>query len=147
VRIGALKTHARQLVRFSAVSLFCFALGLCVLTGLHELAGVHYLIAYVASFVVTSSVGYLLNGRYTFRAGKGDRSGLVRYTLVNVCLLLVNGAALRLLVEEFHVWYLTATVLLAMLNTPVSFLAHRIVSYRLRLRQVSPAVTTHSNRA
>jgi len=50
------KTHARQLVRFSAVSLFCFALGLGVLTGLHELAGVHYLVAYVASFVVTSSV-------------------------------------------------------------------------------------------
>jgi putative flippase GtrA len=134
-----MKTHARQLVSFSAVSLFCFALGLCVLTGLHELAGVHYLVAYVASFVVTSSVGYLLNGRYTFRAGNGDRSGLVRYTSVNVCLLIVNGAALRLLVEEFHVWYLTATVLLAMLNTPVSFLAHRIVSYRLRLRPTSPA--------
>jgi len=111
--------------------LFCFALGLGVLTGLHELAGVHYLLAYGASFVVTSSVGYLLNGRYTFGAGNGDRSGLVRYTSVNVCLLIVNGAALRLLVEEFHVWYLAATVLLAMANTPVSFLAHRIVSYRL----------------
>jgi len=131
VRIANLKAHARQLVRFSAVSLFCFALGLGVLTGLHELAGVHYLLAYGASFVVTSSVGYLLNGRYTFGAGNGDRSGLVRYTSVNVCLLIVNGAALRLLVEEFHVWYLAATVLLAMLNTPVSFLAHRIVSYRL----------------
>ena len=131
MRIANLKAHARQLVRFSAVSLFCFALGLGVLTGLHELAGVHYLLAYGASFVVTSSVGYLLNGRYTFGAGNGDRSGLVRYTSVNVCLLIVNGAALRLLVEEFHVWYLAATVLLAMLNTPVSFLAHRIVSYRL----------------
>ena len=58
-----------------------------------------------------------------------------------------SGAALRLLVEEFHVWYLAATVLLAMLNTPVSFLAHRIVSYRLGMRAVSPAVTTHSNPA
>lgn len=131
MRIATLKAHACQLVRFSAVSLFCFALGLGVLTGLHELAGVHYLLAYGASFVVTSSVGYLLNGRYTFGAGNGDRSGLVRYTSVNVCLLIVNGAALRLLVEEFHVWYLAATVLLAMANTPVSFLAHRIVSYRL----------------
>lgn len=131
MRTGTLKTHARQLVRFCAVSLFCFALGLGVLAGLHELAGVHYLIAYAASFVVTSSVGYLLNGRYTFASANGDTSGLVRYTSVNVCLLIVNGAALRLLVEGFHVWYLAATVLLAMLNTPVSFLAHRIVSYRL----------------
>ena len=120
-----------QLARFCAVSLFCFGLGLAVLTGLHELAGVHYLLAYVASFVVTSTVGYLLNGRYTFRARGVGRSGLFRYMTVNICLLIINGAALRLLVEQFHIWYLTATLLLAALNTPVSFLAHRIVSYRL----------------
>jgi putative flippase GtrA len=133
-----MKRHALQLARFCAVSLFCFALGLGVLTGLHELAGVHYLVAYVAAFVATSTLGYLLNGRYTFRAGDGDRSGLLRYMLVNIALLLVNGMALRLLVEHFHIWYLSATLLLAALNTPVSFLAHRVVSYRLGLRPASP---------
>lgn len=127
-----MKSHALQLARFAAVSLGCFALGLGVLTGLHELAGVHYLVAYVASFVVSSSVGYALNGRYTFRAGGGNPAGLLRYMLVNVCLLVVNGAALSLLVEHFHMWYLSATLLLAAINTPVSFLAHRIVSYRQR---------------
>jgi putative flippase GtrA len=126
-----MKSHALQLVRFSAVSLCCFALGLGVLTGLHELAGVDYLVAYVVSFVVTSTLGYLLNGRYTFRAGIGDRSGLLRYMLVNVSLLVINGTALRILVEHYHVWYLSATLLLAAINTPVSFLAHRVVSYRL----------------
>jgi putative flippase GtrA len=129
--------HALQLARFSAVSLFCFALGLGVLTGLHELAGIHYLVAYVAAFVVTSSLGYLLNGRYTFRAGGGDHAGLLRYLLVNVTLLAINGTALRMLVEHFHVWYFSATLLLAALNTPVSFLAHRLVSYRLGLRQAA----------
>jgi putative flippase GtrA len=128
-----MRHDALQLARFSAVSLCCFALGLGVLTGLHELAGVHYLVAYVASFVVTSTLGYLLNGRYTFRAGNADRSGLLRYMVVNISLLVINGSALRLLVEHFHVWYLSATLLLAALNTPVSFLAHRLVSYRLGL--------------
>jgi putative flippase GtrA len=127
--------HAIQLARFCGVSLFCFAFGLGVLTGLHEIAGVHYLVAYIASFVVTSSLGYQLNGRYTFCSGGGDRSGLLRYMLVNVSLLVMNGAALRLLVEHFHVWYLSATLLLAAVNTPASFLAHRAVSYRLGLRQ------------
>ena len=131
-----MKSHALQLARFAAVSLFCFALGLGVLTGLHELAGVHYLVAYVASFVVTSTLGYVLNGRYTFRAGNGDRSGLLRYMLVNVSLLVINGAALRLLVEHFRLWYLSATLLLAACNTPVSFFAHRLVSYRLGLRRL-----------
>jgi putative flippase GtrA len=130
--------HAAQLVRFAAVSLFCFALGLGVLTGLHELAGLHYLVAYVASFVVTSSLGYLLNGRYTFRAGSGDGSGLLRYMLVNISLLILNGAALRMLVEHFSMWYLSATLLLAAINTPVSFLAHRLVSYRLAIQHTPP---------
>src|ERR1700741_967253 len=111
-----LRTHAHQLVRFASVSLFCFALGICVLAGLHELAGVHFLVAYVASFVVTSTLGYLLNGRYTFRARGGDKTGLLRYTSVNVCLLIANGAALRFLVEHFHVWYLGATLCLAAVN-------------------------------
>jgi putative flippase GtrA len=133
--------HALQLVRFSAVSLFCFALGLGVLAGLHELAGVHYLVAYIAAFVVTSSLGYLLNGRFTFRAGRGDHAGLLRYMLVNVTLLAINGTALGLLVEHFHIWYFSATLFLAALNTPVSFLAHRLVSYRLGLRQAA-AVTS-----
>jgi|SRR5581483_3849918 len=126
--------HARQLARFSAVSLFCFALGIGVLTGLHELLGVHYLVAYLASFVVTSTLGYLLNGRYTFRARRGSSAGLLRYTSVNIGLVAINSAALSLLVEHFHLWYLTATLLLAACNTPVSFLAHRLVSYRLGLR-------------
>ena len=129
--------HTLQLARFCAVSLFCFGLGLGVLTGLHELAGVHYLVAYVASFLVTSTLGYVLNGRYTFRAPGSDGSGLARYMVVNISLLLLNGAALRGLVEYFHLWYLYATLLLAALNTPVSFLAHRLLSYRLGLKQVT----------
>lgn len=123
--------HTLQLARFCGVSLLCFGVGLGVLTGLHELAGVHYLLAYVASFVVTSTLGYLLNGRYTFRTRNADRSGLLRYMSVNVGLLVLNGTALRILVEYAHVWYLYATLMLAAINTPVSFLAHRIVSYRL----------------
>ncbi|HVW70385.1 MAG TPA: GtrA family protein [Steroidobacteraceae bacterium] len=125
--------HSQQLLRFCAVSLGCFALGLGILTGLHELAGVHYLVAYISSFIVTSAVGYRLNGRYTFLADAGNGSGLFRYLTVNVALLIANGAALRFLVEHAHIWYLSATLLLAALNTPVSFFAHRIVSYRLGL--------------
>lgn len=133
-----LARHAGPLARFCAVSLSCFALGLGVLTGLHEIAGVHYLVAYVAAFVVTSTLGYLLNGRYTFRARDAGGRGLLRYMLVNVGLLLLNGAALRVLVEHFHVWYFSATLLLAVINTPISFSAHRIVSYRIGRRAAQP---------
>jgi putative flippase GtrA len=108
---------------------------------------VHYLIAYAASFVVTSTLGFLLNGRYTFRAKGRSVSGLVRYMTVNAGLLVLNGTMLRLFVEQFHMWYVTATLVLAMINTPVSFVAHRVVSYRLGLRPASPSVTTQSDGA
>jgi putative flippase GtrA len=134
-RLQHMLGHALQLTRFAAVGLVCFIIGIGVLTSLHELAGVHYLIAYGASFVVTSSLGYLLNSRFTFGTQSADAPGVVRYMTVNVMLLLVNGAALKLLVEYFHLWYLGATLLLAAINTPVSFVAHRLVSYRLGLRQ------------
>jgi putative flippase GtrA len=128
-------SHAVQLARFAGVGLFCFGLGVGILTALHELAGIHYLVAYAAAFACTSTIGYLLNGRYTFGAQSTGTTGLLRYTLVNVTLLIVNGSALRVLVQSFHVWYLAAALLLAAINTPVSFLAHRLVSYRLGFRQ------------
>lgn len=132
----SIASHATQLARFAGVGLFCFLLGFSLLAGLHELAGLHYLVAYAMAFAVTSTVGYLLNGRYTFRADDSSRAGVVRYTLVNIALLTANGAALRMLVEYFHVWYLAASILLAVINTPVSYLAHRLLTFRLGLRQV-----------
>jgi putative flippase GtrA len=127
--------HVQHLTRFAIIGLVCFIVGIGILTGLHELAGVHYLVAYGASFVVTSTLGYLLNGRFTFGNAGATGPGVVRYMSVNVVLILVNGAALRFLVEYFHMWYLSATFLLAAINTPVSYLAHRLVSYQLSLRQ------------
>jgi putative flippase GtrA len=135
-RLRHILDHARQLTRFAAVGLTCFIVSLGVLTGLHELAGVYYLVAYGAAFVVSSTLGYLLNGRFTFGQG-ADGPGVLRYMTVNFLLLLVNGAALRVLVEYFHIWYLGATLLLAAINTPISFLAHRLISYRLGPRQAA----------
>lgn len=127
------RRHAAELIRFAVVGLSCFLLGLALLAGLHEILGLHYLLAYVASFVLTSTVGYLLNGRFTFRANNTSSAGVVRYVSVNTALLIINGTALRILVEHFHMWYLGANILLAAINTPVSFLAHRLVTYRLGL--------------
>ena len=65
-RLHYILDHARQLTRFAAVGFTCFIVSIGVLTGLHELAGVYYLVAYGAAFVVSSTLGYLLNGRFTF---------------------------------------------------------------------------------
>lgn len=118
-----------QLGRFCSVGLACFGLALGVLAGLHDLAGVNYLIAYCASFIVSNVAGYLSNARFTF-AVKSDRGGAMRYMAVNAVLLCVNTAAMKLLVDVFGMWYIAAAIVLAVLNAPVSFLAQRLVTYR-----------------
>jgi putative flippase GtrA len=122
-----------QLARFCAVGVTCLALGLAILAGLHDLAGVNYLIAYVATFILINIAGYLLNARFTFFAGSVDHAGATRYLLVNAVLLCVNTAALKLLVDGLQMWYLAAAVLLAALSAPVSFIAQRLITYRLQV--------------
>jgi len=120
-----------QLLRFSAVGLTCLGIGLAVLYGLDRFAHIEYLIAYVASFVVSNLAGYLLNARFTFLASSVDHAGAVRYMSVNAVLLCANTWAMKVLVADGHLWYMAAAVLIAVINTPITFLAQRVITYRV----------------
>lgn len=128
-----------QLLRFVAVGAVGFALGLAVLTSLHELAGINYLAAYVASFFAANAAGYLLNAYFTFSARLVNRGGAARYMIINAIMLGVNTLALKLLVERAHIWYVTAAIVLAVAITPVTFVAHRLVTYRMASRSRAEA--------
>lgn len=123
--------HLLQLGRFCAVGMACLALGLAVLVGLHDVAGVDYLTAYVLSFIFSNVAGYLLNARFTFLAGSVDQAGAARYLMVNAAVLCVSTAAMKLLVGELRMWYLAAAILIAAVNAPASFAAQRVITYRL----------------
>lgn len=123
-----------ELVRFCTVGLVCLGVALGVLAGLHELLGLNYLLAYIASFVVGNVCGYLLNARFTFSAQSVDHAGALRYMTVNGVLLFANTAALKLLVDVLHLWYFGAAVLLAAINAPVTFFAQRLITYGLSSR-------------
>lgn len=124
-----MRTHIRQLGRFCVIGLICFVLGLAVLAGLGELVGANYLIAYVVSFVTSNVAGYLLNARFTFSV-RSDHAGAARYMAVNVALLCINTAAMKLLVAALGMWYITAAIVLAACNAPVGYLAQRLFTYR-----------------
>lgn len=121
-------------LRFCIIGLACFGLGLVILAGLHGVAGVNYLAAYVVSFVVTNIAGYLLNARFTFASKVVNHVGAIRYMAVNAGLLCVNALAMSLLVGRLHMWYLSAAIFLAAINTPFSFFGQRLFTYRARAR-------------
>lgn len=130
----------RKLVRFYVVGLTCMTLGLAILAGLHELAGMNYLAAYVTSFVVSNLAGYLLNARFTFSSGPVDHVGYVRYLTVNAVLLGANTLTLKFLVDVLHMWYLGAAILISFANAPLSFLGQWRFTYRQRARGRPAAV-------
>lgn len=129
-----------RLTSYCGVGLTCFAIGLAILVGLHELAGVNYLIAYVASFVITNITGYILNARFTFSMRSVHHAGAIRYMTVNAILLGVNTTSLKLLVALVHMWYLSAAVLLAVVNMPISFIGQWLFTYRRDSRSRTAAV-------
>lgn len=134
-----MKDRLLQLVRFCAVGIACLFLGLAILAGLHELAGVNYLVAYVIGFVITNVAGYLLNARFTFSLKSAGHVGVIRYMLVNGAMLCANALALKLFVDVLHVWYLAAATVLALINAPVSYLGHRAFTYRALATNTAPA--------
>jgi len=123
--------HLPQILRFIASGAVGFAVGLAVLTGLHGLAGVNYLVAYVASFFAANGTGYLLNAYFTFSARSVNHAGAARYMIINAAVLCLNTAALKWLVERAHMWYVTAAIVLAIGATPLTFVVHRLVTYRV----------------
>jgi putative flippase GtrA len=124
------RERLRQLCGYVLVGVSCLALALSVLAGLHGLLNVNYLIAYCVSFVVSNLAGYLLNARFTFSASS-NAGGAARYMAVNASLLGLNAAAMKLLVQLLGMWYIGAAILLAVINAPISFVAQRLITYRL----------------
>ena len=132
---------ALQLARFCGVGLICLVVSTSILATLHELADVYYLLAYVIAFCAGNVLGYVLNGRFTFST-RLTRAGVFRYLLLNATLLVVNSILMKALVDGIHMWYIGASLLLAALNAPMSFLLHRSFSYSDTSTQNQPRPIT-----
>lgn len=132
---------AAQLARFGAVGVVCLVVSTATLAALHDLAGLYYLVAFGIAFCVGNILGYLLNGRFTFTV-RVTRLGASRYLLLNGTLLAVNSLLMKALVDGAHVWYIGASLVLALVNMPLSFLLHRTFSYAAAPVRRQQGITT-----
>jgi putative flippase GtrA len=120
--------------RFTA---FAFVGGLCL--GLHTLAlwgltsvlGLHYLLSTILAFAAITPIGFLLNKALTFRtAYRHTKAELPRYVGAMTASFLANLAAMYLLVSVLGVWYLLASLLVAVTLLLLNFLASDRWSFR-----------------
>jgi putative flippase GtrA len=121
-----------QLIRFGVVGIsntlvFVAAYAICV-----EI-GVWYIAASAIGYTLGSINGYVLNRRWTFRAGHlSHTTSASRYTLVQIVAALANLGLLYVFVDGIGTDRIVGQVIVIVIVQLLSFLAHRAWSFAHR---------------
>jgi putative flippase GtrA len=123
-------------LRFAAFVLvggFCLAVNTLKLWLLTSGLGIHYLVSTVVAFFSITPLGFLLNKVLTFRTRREYAPiELPRYLTAMVASFMANIALMYLLVSVLGVWYLAASVLVAVGLVIVNFLTSDRWSFRVQ---------------
>ena len=123
-----------QLVKFCLVGSTGYVVNLAVYTVLLKLAGVHYILAAVCSFLVAVTNNYTWNRLWTFRAQRGHYAMQgMRFLVVSLLALGANLAVLQLYVAV-GVDKIAAQAIAIILVTPVNFVGNKLWSFGPRWR-------------
>lgn len=123
---------AARFAAFALVGALCLALNTLALWLLTSKLGLHYLISTVLSFAVITPLGFLLNKVLTFRTRREHAPiELPRYVLAMATSVAANLTLMYLLVSVLDLWYLAASVLVALLLVTANFLASDRWSFRV----------------
>lgn len=124
---------AGRFVAFALVGAFCLACNTLALWVLTSLLGLHYLVSTVLAFMALTPLGFLLNKLVTFRTERQyARIELPRYFAAMAASFAANIALMYLLVSVIGLWYLAASVLVAVTLLCVNFLTSDRWSFRVQ---------------
>jgi putative flippase GtrA len=126
----ALPLPARFLV-FLLVGGFCLALNTVALWLLTSVLGVHYLASTVIAFFAITPLGFLLNKLMTFRTRREyAHIELPRYFTAMAASFGANIALMYLFVSVLGMWYIAASLAVAVLLVLANFLTSDLWSFR-----------------
>lgn len=116
---------------YAVVGGVCTLLNLAVLWVLTSVLGLHYLVSTMISFFTLLPVGFWLQKLLTFRTRR-ERAPIEwpRYFTAMAASFAANLALMYLLVSLVGVWYLAASVLVAITLLVCNFLANDRWSFR-----------------
>jgi len=130
--VTALQDRVAQPARFLVVGAGGYGVNLLVYAALVT-AGTQYVVASVASYLVSNALMYFGNRYFTFRLGHdGFWSAYARYLTVGCLVLALNAAVLALLVEGAGLGATLAQALSLLVVTPVAFVLFKRWTFRLR---------------
>lgn len=121
--------------RFAAFVLvggFCLAANTLLLWALTSGLGLHYLVSTAIAFASITPLGFLLNKVITFRTRREyARIELPRYFAAMAASFAANLGLMYLLVSLLGMWYLAASILVAVTLVVCNFVASDRWSFRV----------------
>jgi putative flippase GtrA len=126
------RTTGGQLLRAMGASLVAFAVDFGALALLTEAVRVHYLISAGISFLLGTSVSYLLSIRWVFPERRYSSRGFeyALFVLVGIVGLGLNEGLLWALTEKVRIYYLASKVIAACLIFFWNFGARKLLLFR-----------------
>jgi dolichol-phosphate mannosyltransferase len=119
-----------QLLKFGIVGGSGYLINLAVFAVLSGNLGAHHMVAAVGAFAVAVTNNFLWNRYWTFGPGDGPAGfQAVRFFTVSVASLLVNLAALEMLVAGAAVGDLTAQAIAVAIAMPFNFLGNKLWTF------------------
>jgi len=120
----------RQFVKYGIVGASNTVLTFVVYTVLVLDVGVPYVIALILGYIAGSLNSYLLNRRWTFRAGHLAHASVgPRFAIVQLVAILANVGLLYVLVHDAHVHKILAQAILTVPVLAVTFFVNRAWSF------------------
>lgn len=124
---------AERFAAFVLVGGFCLGMNTLVLWLLASGLRIHYLLATLIAFLAITPLGFLLNKVLTFRTRREYAPiELPRYFAAMAASLAANLALMYVLVSLLGVWYLAASVLVAVTLVVANFVASDRWSFRMQ---------------
>ena len=121
-----------QLAKFALVGASGYVVNLSVFATLVQVAGLHYLVAAVCSFLVAVTNNYTWNRLWTFRHQRGHVAYQgMRFLVVSVVALGANLLFLQAFVSA-GVDKIPAQAAAIILVTPLNFVGNKLWSFRVR---------------
>lgn len=130
--LPALRLPAR-FAAFVLVGSLCLGMNTLALWTLTSGLGIHYLLSTVIAFLAITPLGFFLNKVLTFRTRREYAPiELPRYFTAMAASVAANIALMYLLVSMLGMWYLAASVLVAIALVSVNFLTSDLWSFRVQ---------------
>ena len=120
-----------KFLTYAVIGSFCLLLNLVLLWVLTSALGLHYLVSTVIAFLALTPVGFWLQKLVTFRTPRSAAPfEWPRYFLTMGSSFAANLGLMYLLVSVLGLWYLAASVVVALILLASNFLINNYWSFR-----------------